>query len=655
MLMAYDARSGDVHNMLMAYDVRRSSYCGETYSGLPDNMAAAGVGANNGQSYHFKILVPAVAAGAIIGKGGETIAQLQKDTNARVKMSKANDFYPGMCGWHKCLSPISLCAPIVSTSSTTERVCLISGSVDGVLRIHEFIMEKIKEKPDPNAKIAIDFDHKQPAEREKQVKILVPNSTAGMIIGKGGSFIKQIKEESGAYVQISQKSRDHALAERCITVIGEIENNKKACAMIVAKVVEDPQSGSCLNVSYADVTGPVANFNPTGSPYANAGNSSGGNSAVTNSNPSYSSNGSLNSLSPTLTNSFNSPQSAGTPGNIMQFSTGAMGLNPGAMSSGNPQQMIESLRAMLRSCGYNEDAVAEICSAMNTLANYGMLGLGLGLGGMFNSVNGAPMIGGLSMGMTGTPGGNCGPIQMGGVPSPQSATLYTSQAQGVPGLDQQACNNVTQTQGGGPGSGGNGMFGPVGSVGSGMSGMGMSHGGFGSPTGQGGGGGGRQDRLQMPGDVQFDPFRRSSPSLGSPVTGGSLPPINNNSFGLGTGLNSPGSLRKSPTPGAGGDQSENGGGVGVGGAKIEVEIGDNIVGAILGHGGKSLVEIQRLSGANIQISKKGIFVPGTRNRIVTITGSAHAVQTAQYLIEQQINDEENKRARQNATLGTVLR
>lgn len=48
-------------------------------------------------------------------------------------------------------------------------MCLITGSVEGVLRIHEFIMEKIKEKPDPTAKIAIDFDHKQPAEREKQV------------------------------------------------------------------------------------------------------------------------------------------------------------------------------------------------------------------------------------------------------------------------------------------------------------------------------------------------------------------------------------------------------------------------------------------------------------------------------------------------------
>ena len=39
--------------------------------------------------------MPSIAAGAIIGKGGETIAQVQKEAGARVKMSKANDFYPG--------------------------------------------------------------------------------------------------------------------------------------------------------------------------------------------------------------------------------------------------------------------------------------------------------------------------------------------------------------------------------------------------------------------------------------------------------------------------------------------------------------------------------------------------------------------------------
>jgi hypothetical protein len=65
---------------------------------------------------------------------------------------------------------------------------------------------------------------------------------------------------------------------------------------------------------------------------------------------------------------------------------------------------------------------------------------------------------------------------------------------------------------------------------------------------------------------------------------------------------------------------------------------------LVGPGGRSLIEIQHISGANIQISKKGIFAPGTRNRIVTITGPAHAINTAHFLIEQRIHEEEAKRA-----------
>ena len=49
-----------------------------------------------------------------------------------------------------------------------------------------------------------------------------------------------------------------------------MEELKNAAIMIIAKVVEDPQRGTCLNISYADVSGPVANPNPTGSPFANA-------------------------------------------------------------------------------------------------------------------------------------------------------------------------------------------------------------------------------------------------------------------------------------------------------------------------------------------------------------------------------------------------
>ena len=76
--------------------------------------------------------------GPSLARGGETIAEVQQKIGAKIKLSKANDFYPG----------------------TNERVCLISGSKDAVTGICQFLQEKVKEKPDPHSKPAIDFDNK---------------------------------------------------------------------------------------------------------------------------------------------------------------------------------------------------------------------------------------------------------------------------------------------------------------------------------------------------------------------------------------------------------------------------------------------------------------------------------------------------------------
>ncbi|XP_058454949.1 RNA-binding protein Pasilla isoform X3 [Malaya genurostris] len=302
-----------------------------------------GTAVGGGDNYHFKTLVPSVAAGAIIGKGGETIASLQKDAGARVKMSKAHDFYPG----------------------TSERVCLISGTVDGILTVLDFIIDKIREKPDMT-KALTDADAKQAAERDKQIKILVPNSTAGMIIGKAGAYIKQIKEESGSYVQISQKPKELTLQERCITIIGEKENNKIACKMILAKIVEDPSSGSCLNVSYADINGPVANFNPTGSPFA------------ASQNPTFSS--STASLNSALSGAMPGASAAG----LLVNGTGLnLSLNLGAPSpQTNPTvttQLLEHIKGAMRQSGYSDTATNEVHAALAVLAKYGVLGIGVGL------------------------------------------------------------------------------------------------------------------------------------------------------------------------------------------------------------------------------------------------------------------------------------
>ncbi|XP_023317919.1 RNA-binding protein Nova-1 isoform X6 [Trichogramma pretiosum] len=522
-------------------------------------------------TYHLKVLVPGVAAGAIIGKGGETIAQLQKDTGARVKMSKSHDFYPG----------------------TTERVCLITGNVEAIMSVMEFIMEKIREKPDLTTKTSVDFESgKATAERDKQVKILVPNSTAGMIIGKAGNYIKQIKEESGSYVQISQKAKDVSLQERCITVIGEKENNRNALLMILAKVADDPQSGTCLNVSYADVSGPVANYNPTGSPYAQT-------PATT---PTY----------PTAAAAAAAGLNTGIANPAVSLLNGAglsLNLNLGAALTAAGQQptttasqLLEHIKLSLHSTGFNEPAATEILTAVATLVKYNVLGMGLG---------GMPSVSYLS----------AAAANNAALESAQSAAAAAAQA---------AANVANGTSSNG------GVFGPIGTVPN----LGSS-----SPT----------PRATLDRYEPFDPFRQNSNAAAAAAAAAAIN-LNNNSFGLGT--NQLSLVSKSPSGQAAVDAAAASAAAaaaaaGIKEGKKDIKIAEVIVGAILGPGGRNLVKIQHLSGANIQISKKGVFAPGTRDRIVTITGYPDAIRTANYLIDHQISEEEAKRARHNTITGMI--
>lgn len=69
---------------------------------LPSPCAPAEEG-----EYFLKVLIPSYAAGSIIGKGGQTIVQLQKETGATIKLSKSKDFYPGE-PWPRTL-PLASC------------------------------------------------------------------------------------------------------------------------------------------------------------------------------------------------------------------------------------------------------------------------------------------------------------------------------------------------------------------------------------------------------------------------------------------------------------------------------------------------------------------------------------------------------------------
>lgn len=65
---------------------------------------------------------------------------------------------------------------------------------------------------------------------------------------------------------------------------------------------------------------------------------------------------------------------------------------------------------------------------------------------------------------------------------------------------------------------------------------------------------------------------------------------------------------------------------------IELGVADHLVGAILGMQGQGIGEIIALSGAKVTVSKRGEYLEGTTNRLVTITGSPAAAQTAHTLV-----------------------
>ena len=381
---------------------------------------------------------------------------------------------------------------------------------------------------------------------------------------------------------------------------GDFDSNTKAIDMILQKIVEDPQSGSCPNISYADYTGPVASANPTGSPFANSTfiQNRGQEMAIGNNNFAggggfgFGFNG----------NALNTNITAG-----MNFNTGA----PGPMSGTS----IDNLKVTLRGSGFTDQATEEISQAMNTLANYGILGMGLGLG--VNNLGNVPQN---MSGNTGIGNLNLGTPAIGSTQMMTSTSSTSgSVSQGSPYLNTSN-NSASATS----------LFGPVGSGSSGLGSSGSTGAnsslfGSSSPSVQ-------QERygsspmlndsfssaITYPSTAQGFPAGDRSPNIS----------VNQNSFGLGTGMYSPTDDKTTGT------------------TKQDLEVAESIVGAILGPGGKGIVEIQQYTGTNIQISKKGVYTPGTRNRIVSITGTPSNITKAQYMIQQRIQQEEYKRARQ---------
>lgn len=166
----------------------------------------------------IKMLCPFYCAGAIIGKGGETIKDLAERTECDVKISKNDERFP----------------------TTSDRVISIQGSQAGLDECVLFVQDKIrKDTPPPNAKTE---SHAVNAKRKEACKLVVSDTSAGRIIGKGGSRVKELKDDYNIVINITRKDEmPRGFEERCVSVEGEASSVDQ-CVKEIIKIVADDES-----------------------------------------------------------------------------------------------------------------------------------------------------------------------------------------------------------------------------------------------------------------------------------------------------------------------------------------------------------------------------------------------------------------------------
>ncbi|EKX42089.1 hypothetical protein GUITHDRAFT_74219, partial [Guillardia theta CCMP2712] len=164
------------------------------------------------------LAVPEISCGLLIGRGGENIRVMVEESGCKIQLTNKDHLVPGI----------------------TERLVLVVGQIDRVLKAVELILYKMWEDPkcrydNPttqyNSKpLASDLtkavrnlqgSSMQP--ERSSYTVHVPDNLVPAILGRGGQIIKEMMEVSGATIKVSQKGDFvPGTNNRIISIIGEL-------------------------------------------------------------------------------------------------------------------------------------------------------------------------------------------------------------------------------------------------------------------------------------------------------------------------------------------------------------------------------------------------------------------------------------------------
>ncbi|TPP56369.1 Heterogeneous nuclear ribonucleoprotein K [Fasciola gigantica] len=168
-----------------------------------------------GPKVELRFLISTKAAGVIIGKGGENIQKIREEYSVKV---------------------------MIPDSNGPERVLVLDGDLGSIIEIFQENLERMQNNRDEGV----------------DLRLLVHQSQAGCIIGRGGYKIKELREQSGlqtlkVYQMLCPNSTD-----RVIQLVGDVDKVID-CLQSIAELLEGaPPKGSRQNYDARDVDESIA-------------------------------------------------------------------------------------------------------------------------------------------------------------------------------------------------------------------------------------------------------------------------------------------------------------------------------------------------------------------------------------------------------------
>ncbi|KAG7281785.1 hypothetical protein CRUP_037066 [Coryphaenoides rupestris] len=125
----------------------------------------------------------------------------------------------------------------ISEGNCPERIITLAGPTTAIFKAFSMIIEKLEE--DISSSMTNSTATSKPP---VTLRIVVPASQCGSLIGKGGCKIKEIRESTGAQVQVAGDMLPNS-TERAITIAGTTQSIIECVKQICVIMLESPPKG----------------------------------------------------------------------------------------------------------------------------------------------------------------------------------------------------------------------------------------------------------------------------------------------------------------------------------------------------------------------------------------------------------------------------